>query len=383
MQIIHLVLGKANPERMNGVNKLVCEMANTQSELGYDVSLWGITPNPVHDYPERHFKTVLFQSLSNKTTIHSSLKKEISKLSEKTVFHLHGSFIPEFYHIGKLLQKRDIPYLYTPHGALAPAALKRNSLKKNIYFKFFEKLLIEGAATVVATGKSVYDNLGNLVQNSSKKLIPNGQPLIDVESPVYNRNEKIIFSFCGRIALEHKGLDLLLTGFRKFLDKGGEAGLQIIGDGEELPVLKMQVAQLNLEEHIRFHGARFGNEKFQLLRKSHVFVHTSRMEGFPASVLEAAAIGLPCLVSTHTNMGDYIKSFDAGLVLEENTPVNIAYRMMELQILFENGLLEEKGNNAKQMIATEFDWKNICKLLITTYENATSNTLDLAQFQVQ
>ena len=63
MKIIHLVLGKANPLRMNGVNKLVHEMATTQQEMGYNVNLWGITENPIHDYPPRNYRTVLFPSL--------------------------------------------------------------------------------------------------------------------------------------------------------------------------------------------------------------------------------------------------------------------------------------------------------------------------------
>ena len=55
MEIIHIILGKANPERMNGVNKVVHEMASNQTQRGYEVMVWGITTNPVHDYPERGF----------------------------------------------------------------------------------------------------------------------------------------------------------------------------------------------------------------------------------------------------------------------------------------------------------------------------------------
>ena len=59
MEIIHLILGKANPERMNGVNKVVHEMATNQVQRGYLVQVWGITPKPVHDYPDRIFTTCL------------------------------------------------------------------------------------------------------------------------------------------------------------------------------------------------------------------------------------------------------------------------------------------------------------------------------------
>ena len=67
MKIIHLVLGKANPERMNGVNKVVHQLAKTQATLGQKVSVWGIANDLIPNYPIRNFKTVLFQQYSNKT----------------------------------------------------------------------------------------------------------------------------------------------------------------------------------------------------------------------------------------------------------------------------------------------------------------------------
>jgi len=42
INIIHLVLGKANPQRMNGVNRVVHQLANTQAALGQSVTIWGI-----------------------------------------------------------------------------------------------------------------------------------------------------------------------------------------------------------------------------------------------------------------------------------------------------------------------------------------------------
>jgi len=42
MNIIHLVLGKANPNRMNGVNKVANQLATTMTNLNKEVELWGI-----------------------------------------------------------------------------------------------------------------------------------------------------------------------------------------------------------------------------------------------------------------------------------------------------------------------------------------------------
>lgn len=369
MKIIHLVLGKANPLRMNGVNKLVHEMVSSQKELGADVCLWGITKNTVHDYPKRNFETVLFPAVFNKTTIDPSIKKAIFDLKGDTVFHFHGSFIPEFFKISRLLVERGIDYVYTPHGALAAAALKRRGWKKKWYFELFEHQIVRDAKAIITTGKSGYINIDNLVKVKSKFLIPNGQPQIEFKANQFDVNQKPIFGYCGRIALEHKGLDLLLNGFRIFLDKGGDADLQIIGDGEELPKLKKIAASLKLFDHIQFHGAKYGDEKFQLLCETNMFVHTSRMEGFPASVLEAAALGLPCLISKDTNMDDYVEKWNCGIVLEQNTPQLIAEAMLQAQQLLKTGELKKMGENARTMIQEEFDWKRISKQLLSIYEN--------------
>ncbi len=370
MKIIHLVLGKANPERMNGVNKLVHEMLSTQHRLGYNVELWGITPNPIHDYPDRAYRTRLFQAQKNKLQLPTKLKAAIDGLTGPTVFHLHGGFIPEFYLSVQRFHKCNIPYCYTPHGALAPAALQRRAWKKKIYFELFEKRLIQKAAVLIATGRSVLDNAQQLVQPQRAALIPNGQPPIPQVSAAPREEEGLTIGYCGRIAMEHKGLDLLLDGFRGFLDQGGRAKLHLIGDGAEMPKLKQQAEQLNLLPHLKFYGARYGDEKFALLKTFDCFIHSSRMEGFPASVLEACASGLPCVVSKHTNVDTYIRDFKAGWVIENNDPKGIAETLLRMEKDYQANRFNTLGQNAQRMIEERFDWAVICEELYQEYNYA-------------
>lgn len=380
MRIIHLVLGKANPDRMNGVNKLVYEMVSTLHEMGEEVRLWGITNSPVHNYPERNFKTELFQMTSNKLGVHDSLKKAIDELPNGTVFHFHGSFIPEFYHIGKLLSNRKIPYVYTPHGALAPAALKRSGWKKKVYFKLFEKQLLTKAACMIATGKSVYDNVDTLMTVRRKVLIPNGQPLIQ-KYQSKKESDQMIFGYCGRIALEHKGLDLLLEGYKIYKEEGGKAALHLIGDGPEMPKFKSIAKELGVLEDLTLYGAQFGEDKFKIISSFDVFVHTSRMEGFPAAVLEATATGIPVLISRHTNVWDFIDRFACGLLIDPNTPLNIAKQLSAFEKLYQTQELKDMGENGKKMISELFDWKAICVQLCKEYRLALGVKKKVLQVQ--
>jgi glycosyltransferase involved in cell wall biosynthesis len=370
MKIIHLVLGKANPERMNGVNKVVFEMVSTQHSLGFDVQLWGICKKPVHDYVQRNFRTKLFQMTTNKLIIHSDIQKAIKALSSETVIHIHGSFIPEFYHIGKLLTQQNIPFVYTSHGALAPAALQRRAWKKKIYFRLFESMLLRETACLIALGQSVYNNVNILFPVSRKVLIHNGQALKE-RYKVTRQERRLVFGFCGRIALEHKGLDLLLQGFKIFKDKGGNAAIHFIGNGKEMPKLKIIAKNLGVLNDLKFYGVQFNTSKFRLLSSFDVFVHTSRMEGFPSAVLEAAAIGLPLLISKHTNIWDYVDKYDCGLLCHPNTPENIAEQMLAFEKLYNANQITQMGENARKMVAELFDWKVICMQLYDEYMFAT------------
>jgi len=90
MEIIHLILGKANPERMNGVNRVVYQLASRQASSGRQVQVWGITADPVHNYPERNFRTRLFRARRNPFALDPELRRSLRSLATDTVIHLHG-----------------------------------------------------------------------------------------------------------------------------------------------------------------------------------------------------------------------------------------------------------------------------------------------------
>ena len=79
MKIIHLILGKANPERMNGVNKVVHALATQQHRAGADVAVWGITADLSDNYPAREFATRLFLAKRNPFGLAAELR-EASKV---------------------------------------------------------------------------------------------------------------------------------------------------------------------------------------------------------------------------------------------------------------------------------------------------------------
>ena len=366
MQIIHIALGKANPERMNGVNKVVHQLASTQKSLGYDVTVWGIANDLVPTYPKRNFSTVLFQQQKNKG-LAPKLKTALYQLPTTARVHIHGAFIVEFYQITRILKKNKVPYIFTPHGSFVEAAMKKNKWVKKIYFQLFEKQLIKDAKAIQLLGINEYTQLDQLVQVSHKQLIPNGIDTHKIPNVKSVQQEELVFGFCGRVDIHHKGLDLMVKGFQLFLENGGKGRLELIGDGDDKPKLEQLADQLGIAEKVVFHGALYGVKKFQTMKNFNVFLHTSRMEGFPMAVLEAAALSIPCITSEATNINAFIKKFDAGFTLLNNTPSDIAQTMEKCAEAFNKQTLKRLGENGRKMVTNAFDWNNIAIDLVTTY----------------
>ena len=367
MKVIHLVLGKANPERMNGVNKVVHKLASVQYEQGSDVEVWGLSNDLEHNYPERNFTTRLFLQHRLQGFLDRKLVAAIGQLKRPAIFHLHGAFIPTFYSVHRQLVKRSLPYVMTPHGALAPGAMQQSPYLKAFYLRLFERSLLRRARVVQLLGWSGFENAARLAPQCQRILIPNGQDLRELPELPAPDNACVHFVFCGRLDRYHKGLDLFLEGFAQFQRAGGKGRVGLIGNGKDRAFLERLVGQLDIGAAVEFYGARFGAEKFQFIRRGDVFFHTSRMEGFPMAVLEAAGMGLPCLVSEATNMGSYIGDYRAGRVLMENTASAIAEALGRLEQAHRNGQLSRMGKNARLMVTEQFNWEDIARRLYEVY----------------
>jgi len=354
MEIIHLILGKANPARMNGVNKVVNELATQQQQAGYAVEVWGFSANELHDYPERTYTTRLFSASRNPFWVGDNWKQAILARKGDVVVQFHGGFVPRFYAAANFLKKHRIPYLVTPHGNYNWHALQRNKLAKQLYFKLFEKKVLTGASAVHVLGKSEIAGLQTLYPNQKSALIPYGFSVNEqTADPI---DTAFVVGFCGRLDIDHKGLDWLLTGFAEFHKDVPTARLWLIGDGPHRLQLKEMAQELGIAGQVTFWGSRFGDEKMQLLGLCSLFVHSSRYEGLPVSVLEAASLGLPCLVSEATNMGDVIRLFKAGYVVDQGIAPEVAAGLTALHQQWQTGELAQLGKNARRMVAEQFNW---------------------------
>lgn len=368
MEIIHVVLGKANPDRMNGVNKVVNQLATRQVMAGRTVSVWGITRDLTHNYPERNFATKLFKAYPGKFRLDTAFTEALPSKKSKAIFHLHGGFNPVFYAVSKELVAAGIPFVFTPHGAYNTVAMQRSMLRKRIYARLFERKILASAGMVHCLGKSEMEGLQAFYAAAKTRLVPYGfeNSIVKNSMPDYHR---FIIGFCGRLDIYTKGLDLLLQAFLKIKTLHPNAELWIIGDSEERKTLESMINTMQLKG-VTMTGSRFGQDKDELLRQVHVFAHPSRNEGLPSAVLEAASLGIPCVVTEATNVGDAIRRHNCGEVIEhpESEALYMAILKMYQRVKTEGW--KTISESAREMVSREYNWNKIIGEFDKMYKEA-------------
>ncbi|MFM2361333.1 MAG: hypothetical protein RLZZ316_235 [Bacteroidota bacterium] len=369
MEIIHVVLGKANPARMNGVNKVVNELATQQVMAGEEVSLWGIAQNIEHDYPQRPYKTKLFQAYKSLFKLDPALVAALDEYKDKAIFHIHGGFIPTFYKLGKELYKRKIPFVFTPHGSYNVIALEKSKWRKKLYIELYEKKLLKYAYRIHCLGKSEMDGLQQLYKNDKAVLIPYGFENAALKKEMVLPKDFVI-GFCGRIDIYTKGLDVLLKAFTLFVKQHPHAELWVIGDSNERTDLQDMAEDLGILRHTTFFGSKFGEEKNNLLQQMQLFAHPSRNEGLPTAVLEAASFGIPCVVTEATNVGDFIRKYNCGEVISQPSETELYEAILKIYKNITKNGMEQLSSNAQRMVTEGFNWKTILQHFNKLYRRA-------------
>ncbi|SIP94190.1 glycosyltransferase family 4 protein [Chryseobacterium sp. RU33C] len=370
MGIVHLILGKANPEKMNGVNKVVYNIATKQAQNKENVEVWGISENTEINYPERIFVTRIFKKKRNPFSIPDDLKKEILAADQATIFHFHGGWIPLFSSLSKLLKKNNYRYVITPHGAYNSIAMEKSKYTKKIYFEIFEKKVIENACKIHCIGESEIEGLHSVFPTSKSVLITYGYDRINTGFYSGNLKEPIIFGFVGRLDIHTKGLDILIESFASFSSKKPNSKLWIVGDGAEKNELIHLLKSYHISDKVELLGSKFGEEKNDLIKKMHVFVHPSRNEGLPVSVIEAADFGKPCIVTKNTNIGHLVEKYNAGISIAAPDSALLTNSFIMMSEIWENqDEYKKMSENAIKMVEEAFDWNRILEDMNTQLYN--------------
>ena len=365
LRIFHILLGKANPNTLNGVNKVVDALATHQTLLGCEVTVCGVANNTIMRH-HPHYNYRLFTAHHNPLRYSDALLEYLLKNSdENSVFHFHSAFILWFLPLMNALKGSGRVHIFlTPHGAYIPANMI--SLKKRVAFYFFDSKVIRNVEALHIIGYQTENN--DYAKSNAKRIvvIPNGFgnqciPLCNTQS-----KDQLIFGYMGRLAIKHKGLDTLIYAFADYKRRGGKGVLSIAGGGPDEKALRTLVNREEMSSEIQFQGVLYDNDKWHFLQSLSAFVSPSRWDVLPTACLEAAAAARPLLVTGDTNMGKYIEKYNAGFVIPSSDRNALTKLLFDFEKMFVDDVAYQRMcESSKKMIDEELNWENITKRIIT------------------
>ncbi len=147
-----------------------------------------------------------------------------------------------------------------------------------------------------------------LLRPEQVAVVPNGVDRARLEAAAARASEPP-FGFtlvtAGKLTAR-KDLATLLRGFAGFRSAHPEAGLVIIGEGPERPRLAALAEALGVADGVVFRG--FEQDPYPSLASAHVFVTTSRNEGFANTVIEALHLRLPVITTAAGGALQWLRS---------------------------------------------------------------------------
>jgi glycosyltransferase involved in cell wall biosynthesis len=197
--------------------------------------------------------------------------------------------------------------------------------------------LLRRADAVIAISDELATALAARGLRSDRVMrIPNGIDLRRWLSDVHVKSElrarlslpdQVLVTYCGRLS-RAKGLLMLVEIWQRIAARHPEAHLLLVGSGERSfdgcePELRAAVRKAGLEDRVTFVGQVEIVPDY--LRASDLFVLCSESEGFGLSLIEAMAVGLPCISTAVGAAPEVIKHRQSGWLV----PVNDAQALSQ------------------------------------------------------
>jgi phosphatidylinositol alpha-1,6-mannosyltransferase len=236
------------------------------------------------------------------------------------------------------------------------------------------------ADTIVAvsafTGQRVADAFS--IDKNKMVTIPNGvdilrfKPGIDSSAlrgrlGLHNRN---VLLTLARI-VERKGQDQVIRALPTIIRKIPDVTYCVAGDprGDHTQTLKALVAELRLENHVRFAGYVEPAELPAFYNLCEVYVMPSReivssgdTEGFGITFLEANACEKPVIGGNSGGVMDAIVDGETGFLVDPLDPAAIAEKAILL--LTDETLSKKLGRQGRERIVKGFTWRAITERMM-------------------
>ncbi|MGB3204740.1 MAG: glycosyltransferase [Crinalium sp.] len=214
-----------------------------------------------------------------------------------SLFHLHA--IAGYW----LAKKKKIPYVFVPHGTLDPYVFSYRALRKNLWMSLVGNKIIQDSTAVICSTLIESQKASKYLDGNNVEIChwsvntPNLDEISVWRNEIRNRldipSEQRVLIFIGRLNHMKRPLETALA-FKQLQPKDWR--LLIVGPPEE-DNLARDIKNLCDGQYIQYYPPVYGLDKWKFLAAADAFICLSHRENFGRSVVEAAAVGMPIIIS--------------------------------------------------------------------------------------
>lgn len=323
-----------------GAERQIVAVANALASIGYDVHLVILASNNS------------FYPIDSRVTIHDVSGREQNR----------RSILARFAGLSKVLFniRPDVVINYWLQSAFFCAVLPKRIRGSIVYsergdpadkeyqgaLSLVRKLAFRRTAAFVFQTREAQSFFPPKVQNRSA-VIPNFLFVPDSEVWTKPQNRCPVILNVGRLEPQKNQL-MLIKAFSRVKEKIDSAFLSIIGSGSLEYELKKAVKDYGLEGSVVISPPE--GPVLHLMSSSSMFVLSSSYEGMPNVLLEAMAIGCPCVTTNYRPLGSVtalVNNNVDGLVVANDSPDELASAMIRL--LVEDELANSLSKQARKI----------------------------------
>ena len=244
---------------------------------------------------------------------------------------------------------------------------------------FTDKITCACATHVIPEGEGVKnDLLNNHITKKPIRVLGFGN-VMGVDMVRFSRRPEVIeksklvanakafmFVFVGRI-VKDKGINELCLAFERLNKQHPQTRLFLVGNFEDEidPISEDSRNIINNTPAIKAVGPQYGDDLLAYYAASDCFVFPSYREGFPNTVLEAGAMGLPSIVTDINGSRDIIIEAKNGTSIPSKD-IEALYKAMERMVTDNNWRISLAGN-ARQLIMERFEQGFVQRCLLEYY----------------
>ncbi len=270
---------------------------------------------------------------------------------DREISHLHAHFGTVATVVARLAaQITGVSYSFTAHAKdIYHESVVEDELRQKL----------DDAAQVITVSQFNVNHLRKTFGSAARdvKLVYNGLDLEDFRIEPYDARPPYILGV-GRL-VEKKGFEFLLQACAVLRDRGVQFQCEIVGGGALESALRSQVVALGLQDQVLMSGAMSQDDIKEKIRGAALLaapcVHAGDddRDGLPTILLEAMALGTPCVSTPVTGIPEVVRHEETGLMVSEGNALALADACQRL--LEDRRLGSELVSRARSLIEERFD----------------------------